>query len=158
MSFSNDTVKGCIQEISVGNAQQVIAGVKDFKFGFAIELDKSTHFAKCSQLLVYVRLIRNNTGKTELLLSQELIATMKGKDAFNVLANFFEQKELDWKIMLVGCTTDGAPAVLGRKSGFQAYVKDVSAKATLVQYFIHRFALCTKVSFSDLIVMLEHDN
>ena len=74
---------------------------------------------------------------------------MKGKDAFNVLANFFEQKELDWKIMLVGCSTDSAPAVLGRKLGFQAYVKDVPAKATFVHGFMHRFSLCAKVLPSD---------
>ena len=67
VSFSNDTVKRSMPEISVGNAEQVITGVKDFKFGFAIQLDKRTHFTKCSQLLVYVRLIQNNAWKTELL-------------------------------------------------------------------------------------------
>jgi len=46
------------------------------------------------------------------MLSQELAATTIGKDAFNVLAHFFKENELDWN-MLVGCTTDGAPAMLG---------------------------------------------
>ena len=155
VSLSNDTVKRCMPEISVGNAEQVITGVKDFKFGFAIQLDKRTHFTKGSQFLVYVRLIRNNAWKTELLLSQELFVTMKGKDAFNVLAIFFDQKELDWKIMLVGCSTDSAPAVLGRKLGFQAYVKDVPLNATFVHCLIHRFSLCAKMLPSDLMSCLN---
>ena len=88
------------------------------------------------------------------MLSQELAATKKGKDVFNVLADFFKENELDWS-MLVGCTTDGAPAMLGRKSGFQAYVKDVAANATFVHCFIHRFALCTKVLPSALMSCLN---
>ena len=92
--------------------------------------------------------------KTELMLSQELAATTKGKDVFNVLADFFKENELDWS-MLVGCTTDGAPAMLGRKSGFQVYVKNVAANATFVHCFIHRFALCTKVLPSELLSCLN---
>ena len=135
-------------------AEQIIAGVKDSKFGFAIQLDESTDVAKCSQLLVYVRYIQNNTVKMELLLSQALAATTKGKDVFNVLADFLKENELDWS-MLVGCTTDGAPAMLGQKSGFQAYVKDVATNATFVHCFIHRFALCTKVLPSGLLSCLN---
>ena len=138
VSLSNDTVKRRIQEMSGDIAEQIIAGVKDLKFGFAIQLDESTDVAKCSQLLVCVRYIQNNTVKTESLLSQALAATTKGKGVFNVLADFFKKNEPHWS-MLVGCTTDGAPAMLGRKSGFQAYVKDVATNATFVHCFIHRF-------------------
>ena len=114
----NDAVKHRIQETSIDIAEQVIVGVKDSKFGFAIQLDESTDVAKCSQLLVYARFTQNNTVKTELLFSQ-VVATTKGKDVSNVLANFFEQKELEWKT-LVGCTTDGAPTMLERNSEFKA--------------------------------------
>ena len=71
-------------------ADQVMAGVKDSKFGFAIQLDELTDVAKCSQLLVYVCFIQNNTVKTEQMLNQELAAT-KGKDVFNVLADFLKR-------------------------------------------------------------------
>ena len=37
---------------------------------------------------------------------------------------------------LVGCTTDGAQAMLGRKSGFQVRVKTVSPSS--VYCFLHR--------------------
>ena len=44
---------------------------------------------------------------------------------------------------LVGSSTDGAPAMLGRKSGFQARVKAVSPSS--VHCFLHRFALAAKL-------------
>ena len=75
-------------------------------------------------------------------MSEELFETYEGKDIFILLDKFLKQSHLDWG-KLFGCTTDGAP-MLGRKSGFQAYVKAMSPKATFVHCFIHRFALCAK--------------
>ena len=95
VSFSNDTVKHRIQKMSGDIAEQVITGVKDSKFGFAIQINELTDVTKCSQLLVYVHFIQNNTVKTELKLSQELAATTKRKDVFNDLADFFKENELD---------------------------------------------------------------
>ena len=66
----------------------------------------------------------------------------------------FKENELDWS-KLVGCTTDGAPVMLGRKSGFQTYVKDIAVNATFVHCFIHRFALCTKVLPAELMSRLN---
>ena len=126
VSLSNNTVKRRIEEMSVDIADQVIAGVRASKFGFAIQVD----VANCRQLLVYVRFTQNNDVKTELLLSQEMCSTTKAKDVFNVLDNFFKLNELDWR-KLIGCTTDGAPSMLGRKSGFQAHVKAVSPVCTV---------------------------
>ena len=61
---------------------------------------------------------------TELRMSKELSSTTKGKNVFEVLDNFFEQNKLGWK-KLIGCTTNRAPSILGRKSGFTTYVKTV---------------------------------
>ena len=153
VSLSNHTVKRRIQEMSGDIAEQVITGVKNSKFGFAIQIDGSTDVANCSQLLVYVRFIQNKTVKT---VNVELGAGchQNEKDVVNVLADLFEENELDCS-MLFGCTTDGAPAILWRKSGFQAYVKNVVANATFVHSFIHRFALSTKVLPSELMSCLN---
>ena len=48
---------------------------------------------------------------------------------------------------LVGCTTDGAPAMLGRKSWFQARVKAVCHFRSLL---FHQFALAAKFLPSDI--------
>ena len=80
-----------------------------------------TNVANCCQLLVYGRYIEGNNVKTELMMNEELSETTDGKDIFNLLDKFFKQSHLD-EDKLVGCTTDGAPSMLSRKSGFQAYV------------------------------------
>ncbi|XP_068203548.1 zinc finger BED domain-containing protein 5-like [Palaemon carinicauda] len=144
LSVSNNTVQLRFEKMSVDIGDQVVEGVKSSKYGLAIELDESTDFTNCSQLLVYVRFMQSNAAKTELLLSQDLSSTITGKDIFNVLVNFFKQNELDCG-KLVGCTTDGAPSMLGRKLGFQPHVKAVAPNATAIHCFIHRFALCAKV-------------
>ena len=154
VSLSNNTVKRRIEEMSIDNANQVIAGVRASKFGFAIQVDESTDVANCYQLLVYVRFTQNNAVKTELLLSQEMCCTTKGKDIFNVLDNFFKLNELDWR-KLIGCTTDGAPSLLDRKSAFQAHVKVVSPNVTSVLRFIHRFALSARVLPPKLLLCLN---
>ena len=56
---------------------------------------------------------------------------------------------------LIGCTTDGAPSMLGQKSGFQAYLKTVSPNATFVNCFIHRFALNAKTLAPELLSCLN---
>ena len=45
--------------------------------------------------------------------------------------------------------------MFGRKSGFQAYVKAMSPKATFVCCFVHRFALCAKVMPPELLSCLN---
>ena len=91
-----------------------------------MQLDESTDITNNAQLLVYTRYITQNyDAETELLMSKELSSTTKGKNAFEVLYNFFKQNEIDWK-KLIGCTTDGAASILARKSGFTTYVETVS--------------------------------
>ena len=73
---------------------------------------------------------------------------------FEVLDNIFKQNELDWK-KLIGCTIDGAPSMLGRKSGFTTYVETVSSNATIVHCFIHRFAICAKMLPEKMLLCLK---
>ena len=66
----------------------------------------------------------------------------KGEDVFELVDKFFKENGLQWG-KLVGCTTDGAPAMLGRKPGFQARVKAVSP--SVIHCFIYQFALAAKL-------------
>ena len=63
---------------------------------------------------------------------------------FTLADNFFKENGFYWS-KLVGCTTDGAPAMLGRKSRFQARVKAVSSSVISVHCFTHKFALSAKL-------------
>ena len=119
VSLSNDTVRSRIKEMSDDISNQVTARIRASTFEFAIQVDESTNVPSCCQLLVYARYAEGNNEKTELMMSEELSETAKGKDIFNLRDKFFKQNHLDWE-KLVGCTTDGAPSMLGQKSGFQA--------------------------------------
>ena len=110
--------------MSVDITDLVIAGVRDLKFEFALQLNESTDVTNCFQLLVYVCFTQNDAVKTELLMNHEVSTTSKGGDIFNSLDKFFKENELDWG-SLVGCITDVAPFTFGKKSGFQAHVKAV---------------------------------
>ena len=144
VSLSDNTTKRGIEGMSDDIADQILAEIKESKFGFAIQLDESTDITNYCQLLVYIRYAQTNIMKTELLLNHKVSTTTKGKDIFDILDSFFKKNGLDRK-NLVGCTTDGAPAMLGCRSGFQPYVKAVSPNVTSVYCFIHRFALYTNV-------------
>lgn len=151
VSLSNDTIRRRIVEMSNDIAIQVYTEIKSSEFGFGIQVDESTDVTKCSQLLVYVRYAHDDKLKTELLLCEELLSTTRGEDVFQLIDDFFKENGLSWS-SLVGCTSDGAPAMLGKNSGFQARVKAVAPSVTVVHCFIHRFALCAKV----LPVKLKH--
>ena len=133
---------------------EVTTAVRASKYGFAMQLDESTDVTNCGQLLVYVRFTENDTIKTELLMSKEVSGITKGKDIFNIVDEFFKKNDLEWS-KLIGCTTEGAPAMLGRKSGFQSYVKAISPEIIFTHCFIHRFALCVKVLPPELLSCLQ---
>ena len=91
-----------------------------------------------------MRYATKDSNRGVLLLSIKMRTTTKGEDVFELVDNFFKENGLQWS-KLVGCTTDGTPAMLGRKSGFQARVKAVSPSVISVHYSIHRFTLAAKL-------------
>ena len=80
VSLLDNTIKRRIEEMSDDIADQILAEIKESKFGFAIQLDESTDITNYCQLLVYVRYAQTNIMKTELLLNHEVSTTTKGKD------------------------------------------------------------------------------
>jgi hypothetical protein len=56
--------------------------------------------------------------KTEFLLCKPLEITTTARDIFKVVSDFFEEHGIEWKNLSAVCT-DGAPAVLGCRSGIQ---------------------------------------
>ena len=116
--------------------EQVVAEVKASPY-FALQLDESTDVASCEQLLVYVRYMKGDSVKENCLFSEPLITTTRGEDVFGTLENFFADKELEWA-KLVGICIDGAPSMIGIRSGFRAFVKQVAPHATFTHCMIHR--------------------
>ena len=120
---------------------------------FAIQLDGSTDVARCAQLLVFVRYIKDGDVKEEFLFCHALEATTKG-DVFQEVFKFFEKEGLSWD-NVCGNTTDGAPAMLGSHSGYQAKVKDTNPDTKHLHCMIHRYARASKTLPTELRAVLD---
>ena len=78
-----------------------------------------------TQLLIFVRYAIKVSIRNELQLNNEFRTTTRGEDVFELLEDFFKKNGLQWN-KLIGCTTDGAPVMLSRKSEFQVHAKALS--------------------------------
>ena len=142
--LSNDTVNRRIAKLSANIKEQVISELKNSPFGmFSIQLDETTDVASCSQLLVFCRYFTESDMKDNMLFCSALESTTKPVDVMQTLAKFFDQEELKWE-NLCGVCTDGAPAMLGAKSGLQTLVRNRSPDAVSMHCMIHRQALASK--------------
>ncbi|KRZ61862.1 Zinc finger BED domain-containing protein 5 [Trichinella nativa] len=112
-------------------------------------MSQSTDQANCAQLIVYARFISNNTIEEELLFSEPLKTTTNGADVFQAVSQFFEVNGLMWE-KLVGVCTDGAPAMLGSRSGFVKMVKSKNPSIFAMHCVIYRQALVAKTLPDDL--------
>ncbi|XP_065639505.1 zinc finger BED domain-containing protein 5-like [Hydra vulgaris] len=142
ISLSNTTVKRRLTDISSNIKENVINEIKESPY-FSIQLDESTDVSSMAQLIVYCRYIHNNKFKEEFLFSSCLETTTKAANIMEILKQFFNDNQLQWKY-LFGITTDGAPAMMGCKSGLQTRVKEIAQNVVGVHCFIHRQALATK--------------
>ncbi|XP_068227396.1 zinc finger BED domain-containing protein 5-like [Palaemon carinicauda] len=153
--LSNDTVHRRIVDMSEDVKQQVIAELKEASLGkFAIQLDESTDVAACAQLLVFVRYVTGQDFKEEFLFCHTLNTTTRGEDIFNEVSLFFEKEGLSWN-NVCACTTDGAPAMLGRRSGFRGRVNQVNPETKHLHCMLHRYALASKTLPPDLELVLD---
>ncbi|XP_037299508.1 protein ZBED8 [Manduca sexta] len=139
----------------------VISEIKDSPM-FALQLDESTDVASCSQLLVFTRYIKDDDVKEEYLFCKSLPTTTRGEDVFQTLKEFIEENGLDW-LKLIGTCTDGAPSMMGIRSGFQALVKQVAPQVFGYHCLIHRYALAVKTlppdllnTLSDIVKIVNH--
>uniref|UniRef100_UPI00358E7286 protein FAM200C-like n=1 Tax=Myxine glutinosa TaxID=7769 RepID=UPI00358E7286 len=155
------TVKSRIWDMSNDILLQVVSAVKSSPV-YSLQLDKSTDVASCSQLLVYVRYLDGEAMKEEHLFSEPLTTTTRVEDVFRMLEAFLIKHELGWE-RLVGVCTDGAPSMVGCKSGFKAFVMDVAPHASFTHCRMHRHALPMKTLppglqevLSDVVKIVNH--
>ncbi|XP_022823722.1 SCAN domain-containing protein 3-like [Spodoptera litura] len=141
--LSNNTVKARIELMSSDIEEQLVSRIKKSPF-FALQCDESTDISNCCQLLVFVRFLDDdNIIKEELLISRELDTTSKGIDVMNSISEFFEKHNLMWDKLAALCT-DGAPAMLGSRSGLATLVKQKNPNVITTHCIIHRQALASK--------------
>ena len=153
--LSNDTVHQQIVDTSDDVKQQVIAKLKEAPLGkFSIQLDESTDVVACAQLMVFARYIRGEDFKKNFLFCYTIDSTTRDEGIVNKFSNFFEKEGLSWN-NVCGCTTVGAPSMLGRRSGFQGQVVEKNSKTKHLYCMLHRYALACKTLPPELRLVLD---
>jgi hypothetical protein len=142
LPVSDNTIQRRIQAMSENIETQLVTQMTQSPM-LAIALDESTDVASLSQLVVWVRYIHDDDFKDDLMLCKPLELTTKGADVFKMVDDFFTDKELNWNTVYGSCT-DGAPAMLGVRSGFKAKINEVAPNVFSVHCMIHREALAAK--------------
>ena len=90
-----------------------------------------------------MRYVKENVIKEDFLFCQPPTTSTKAIDVKKLVDNFFTDNDLSWDMACAICS-DGAPAMLGRKSGFDALVKADAPHITVTHCALHRHALATK--------------
>ena len=108
-----------------------------------MQLDESTDCAQYSQLLVFVRYMYECDIKEEFLFCEPLVTTTKATDVLDLVTTFMDKHNIPMDKLGSMCT-DGAPAMLGNKSGFCALVKRLVPDVTVTHCVLHRHALASK--------------
>ena len=142
ISLSNSTVKTRIDEISNDILAQILEKVQKSSY-YSIQCDETTDVSQLSQLLVYIRFIGSSTIEEEMLFCKPLKSTTRAIDIFNTVESFFEKNNLKWN-KLVGVCTDGAPSMIGARSGFISKIKNKNPHIVASHCVIHREALASR--------------
>ena len=112
-------------------------------FNLVFSLDESTDVSACSQLMAFCRYFTNTNIKEEFLFCSASDTNTKAVDVMKKISEFFICENLKWE-NLCGVCSDGAPSMLGVKSGCQTLVRNLSPKVITVHCMIHRQALASK--------------
>ena len=124
---------------------------------FSLAIDESTDKTAAAQLTVFVRNINDNFEVTEELLSLEsLHSTAKGADLFEKVKSSVNRFNLDWDKLESVCT-DGAPAMVGKRSGCVALLEQFLHRRIFKYHcIIHMEALCCRdMGFEDVMSVTE---
>ena len=123
VSLSNDTIRLRIDDMAANVCQQVYSEIKQSTLQASIQLDESTDSAVESHLIVFARNEKDRKMKEDFLFSNTLSATTAAADVKALAKSCFEANELSCQ-NFKHIYTDGAPAMIGAKSGFVTLVKN----------------------------------
>lgn len=141
--LSNDIISSRIDDMSNDILAQVVADLISSPTKFSLQLDETTDVSSLSQLAVFVRYVKDDMIKEDFLFCKPLTTTTTAVDVKKLVDDFFSDNDLSWDMVSAVCS-DGAPVMLGQKSGFLSLVKANAPHVIFTHCILHRYALATK--------------
>ena len=83
--LSNDTIGSLIDYMSQDILHQIVSDLVATRVKFSIQLDESTDVTNCSQLLVFVRYMKEGGVHEESLFCEPLLETTKAIDVLQLV-------------------------------------------------------------------------
>lgn len=146
--LSNNTVSRRIDEMADDVEKTLCDDLKHTEF--ALQIDESTIRDNEALLMAYVRYINPKGQKVdEFLFAKPLITDTKGSSIFHIVQKYMEEHNIPIT-NIIGCATDGAPAMIGRQRGFIGHLKRVAPNVFTIHCVVHRQHLVAKHLSADL--------
>uniref|UniRef100_A0A3P9NQ89 DUF4371 domain-containing protein n=1 Tax=Poecilia reticulata TaxID=8081 RepID=A0A3P9NQ89_POERE len=138
VSLSRNTEVWRIEDLSANLKLQLRDKACAFDF-YSIACNESTDATDTAQLLIFLR------GVDDHFCCTSPKRHNYGKDIFEAVSEAVEKMGLKWD-KLCGVTTDGAPAMTGKRKGMASLVcaKESGGEAVRMHCIIHQEALCAK--------------
>ena len=148
VSLSNTTVQRRIVEISDNIESQLTTAVQHSPV-FAIQLDESCDISSLSELMCFVRYIENGDLQTNFVFCKSLETTTRARDVMEHVEQYMSNHNMSLS-SLSYCTTDGAPAMMGKRNGFISLLEAGAPKCIGIHCNLHRQVLSSKFLPEDL--------
>ncbi|XP_068242314.1 protein FAM200A-like [Palaemon carinicauda] len=112
----------------------------------SLAIDESTDSTDNAQLIFFVRYYDAGEKKIcqDLLGVTDLKGRARGEDIYGSLKSMLESRNIDIK-SIISVTTDGAPAMVGRKKGLVARLKEDNSDMISYHCIIHQSVLCASL-------------
>ena len=141
--MSDDTVNNWIADIANDILSQLITQNQNSPCRISLQFDETTDIKSISQLVANVRFVKENAIVDEFLLCQEMKERTRAKDVFDLANAFLRKNPIAWNKVGSVCT-DGAPAIIGHRSGFVALIKQDAPHIVSNRCAIHKYSLTCK--------------
>ena len=141
--LSDDTTNNRIADMANNILSELIAQIQDSPCRTSLQFDETTDIKSISQLVAYVRFVKENAIVKESLFCQDMKERTRAKDVFDLVNAFFLENSIAWNKVRSVCT-DGAPAIKEHRPGFVALMKQGAPHIVSNHCVFHQYALTCK--------------
>ena len=132
----NDTISNRIDKMSDDILVKIVSDLISSPAKFSLQLNETTDVASLSQIAVFVRYVKEDVIKEDFFILSVSKTSTKAIDVKKLVDNFLRDNDLSWDMVCAICS-DGASAMLGRKSGFGAQVKADAPHITVTHFVFY---------------------